>query len=183
MADFVRKFKDFIGMGDIEEDGYYEDEPSTPVALETKAKEENDARDSLFSRSYQPENSAPIEKHVFKKPSRLERGEDKVVNFNSAGGLRVVLSKPTEYDNCETICSHLRAQMTIVLNLEYVTNPNDRRRIFDFVSGCAYALDGTIQKITEYVYIMAPYNVDVFKELEENEKAAASKEDFSASFI
>lgn len=99
-----------------------------------------------------------------------EEARNKMVNVGNAG-MRVVLCKPTEFDNCQAICSHLRAQMTIVLNLEYVANAADRKRIFDFVSGCCYALDGNIQKVADLIYVVAPCSVDVYAECGEEDKA------------
>ena len=47
------------------------------------------------------------------------------------------------------------------------------RRLVDFLSGCAYALDGKIKKIAISTYIITPYNVDfvgdnLMDELENN---------------
>ena len=106
---------------------------------------------------------------------------EKMVNVGTSG-LRLVLCKPTEFDNCQGICSHLRAQMTIVLNLQYVANAADRKRIFDFVSGCCYALDGNIQKVAELIYVVAPCNVDVFAEVAEGEKDSSESYDYDNIF-
>ena len=60
----------------------------------------------------------------------------------------------------------------VVLNLES-TNKDVARRLVDFLSGCAYALDGKIKKIAISTYIITPYNVDfvgdnLMDELENN---------------
>ena len=44
----------------------------------------------------------------------------------------------------------------------------------DFLSGCAYALDGKIKKVAMSTYIITPYNVDIVGDLmEEIEKSGA----------
>ena len=44
---------------------------------------------------------------------------------------------------------------------------NNHRRLVDFLSGCAYALDGKIKKIAISTYLITPYNVDVVGDLVE----------------
>ena len=78
--------------------------------------------------------------------------------------MKVVLCNPTEFDNCPIICGHLRSQITVVLNLESVKSGTEKRRIFDFVSGCCFALDCNIRKISEPVYVIAPNDVDLLSE-------------------
>ena len=48
----------------------------------------------------------------------------------------------------------------MVLNLEK-TDAAIARRLVDFLSGCAYALDGKIKKIAISTYLITPYNVDI----------------------
>ena len=59
---------------------------------------------------------------------------------------------------------HLRSKHAVVLNLE-ATNKDVARRLVDFLSGCAYALDGKIKKIAISTYIITPYNVDIVGDL------------------
>ena len=61
---------------------------------------------------------------------------------------------------------HLRDKQAVVLNLES-TNKDVARRLVDFLSGCAYALDGKIKKIAISTYLITPYNVDVVGDLVE----------------
>ena len=43
-------------------------------------------------------------------------------------------------------------------------------RILDFIYGCCYAIDGNAQRISEHVYIVAPYNVDIYDDVGEEEE-------------
>ena len=36
-----------------------------------------------------------------------------------------------------------------------------RRRIFDFVSGAVYALDGTVEKVTKGIFVITPNGVEI----------------------
>jgi cell division inhibitor SepF len=94
------------------------------------------------------------------------RGGNKVVNLNATTQLQVVLVKPDRFENVSDIADHLREKRAILLNLES-TNKDVARRLVDFLSGCAYALDGKIKKVAISTYIITPYNVDVVGDLME----------------
>lgn len=95
----------------------------------------------------------------------------RVVNINSGAQLQVVLVKPERFDQVSEIADSLRDKKAVVLNLE-TTNKDVARRLVDFLSGCAYALDGKIKKIAVSTYLVTPYNVgvvgDLAEELENN---------------
>ena len=92
------------------------------------------------------------------------RGDSKVVNIHPNSQMQVVLVKPDRFDNVSDIAEHLRNKHAVVLNLE-ATNKDIARRLVDFLSGCAYALDGKIKKIAISTYIITPYNVDIIGDL------------------
>ena len=103
--------------------------------------------------------------------ARRNSGGSKVVNIHATTQMQVVLVKPDRFDNVSDIAEHLRSKHAVVLNLE-ATNKDVARRLVDFLSGCAYALDGKIKKIAISTYLITPYNVDILgdvvDELENN---------------
>lgn len=88
------------------------------------------------------------------------RSSDNVVNINATTQLQVVLVKPVEFEEASNIANHLRDKRTVVLNLESA-NKEISRRMVDFLSGVAYALEGKIKKVAISTYIITPYNVDI----------------------
>ena len=98
-------------------------------------------------------------------------GPAKVVNLNNNTAMQVILVKPDRFDTVSDIADHLRDKKSIVLNLES-TNKDVARRLVDFLSGVAYALDGKIKKVAISTYILTPVNVeivgDLVEELENN---------------
>ena len=96
-------------------------------------------------------------------PRVVGGGKAKTINF-SQSQMQVVLVKPDRFDNVSDIAEHLRSKHAVVLNLE-ATNKDVARRLVDFLSGCAYALDGKIKKIAISTYIITPYNVDIVGDL------------------
>lgn len=181
MSSLLKKCKDFLGFDSEEmEDEDYMDQEVYDDDEEVGYRDE--AKKSFFD-SYEPEQEFDMPKSR-RGNQRKSAKEDNVLSFNNNGGLKVVLCNPTEFDNCPNICSHLRDQMTIVLNLEFVQSVNERKRVFDFVSGCCYALDCNIQKVSDLIYVVAPYNVDLLAEVDvESNESFDSDYNYRASSI
>lgn len=106
-------------------------------------------------------------------PAASAPAPGRVVNISSGTQLQVVLVKPERFDQVSEIADSLRDKKAIVLNLE-TTNKDVARRLVDFLSGCAYALDGKIKKIAVSTYLVTPYNVGVVGELAEELENNAS---------
>ena len=79
---------------------------------------------------------------------------------SDASKYRVVLVKPEEFDAATAIAKHICQGDTVILNCEE-TNEQVARRVIDFLSGCAFALDGSIKKASSNVIIIAPRDVGV----------------------
>ena len=99
-----------------------------------------------------------------KESSRELERRNKVVNIHTTTQLQVVLVKPERFENASEIADHLRDKRTVVLNLEQ-TDKNIARRLIDFLSGVAYANEGTIKKVALSTYIITPYNVEILGDL------------------
>ena len=85
---------------------------------------------------------------------------NKVVKMHSESQLKVVIMQPENFDDAQEICDHLKNKKPVVINLETLEKEG-AQRIIDFLSGSVYALDGTIQKISNGIFIIAPFNVDI----------------------
>lgn len=96
--------------------------------------------------------------------SSEQRRNNKVVNINATTQLAVVLVKPERFENAAEIADHLKEKRTVVINLES-TNKDIARRLIDFLSGVAYAIEGKIKKVANSTYIITPYNVDIMGDL------------------
>ena len=107
------------------------------------------------------EDFAPV--NTRESSRELER-RNKVVNIHTTTQLQVVLVKPERFENASEIADHLRDKRTVVLNLEQ-TDKTIARRLIDFLSGVAYANEGTIKKVALATYIITPYNVEILGDL------------------
>ena len=129
--------------------------------------EEDDFED--YEDDYEEEEtaaSAPARRSVEKSAPAADRRSGKVVNIHTTAQMQVVLVKPERFDSVSEIAEHLRSRCAVVLNLE-AANKDVARRLVDFLSGCAYALDGKIKKVAMSTYIITPYNVDIVGDLVE----------------
>lgn len=88
------------------------------------------------------------------------RRNNKVVNMPQAQQVKMVISQPTNFEQAATICDLLKQKRSIIVNLEYV-NKDVARRIIDVVSGAVHALDGHMQKVSNSIVLIAPYNYDI----------------------
>ena len=88
----------------------------------------------------------------------------KVLNINS-NKPSVVLFRPTKYGECTKAADDLRARKAVIVNMEDV-DASTACRVVDFLSGCAYALDGKVRKIASDTYLFCPQSMDVMGDLE-----------------
>lgn len=78
----------------------------------------------------------------------------------SAGGMEVCVIKPTSFDESREITETLLANRTVVLNVEGL-DVDIAQRIIDFTSGSCFAINGNLQKISNYIFIITPESVDI----------------------
>ncbi len=88
------------------------------------------------------------------------RGNSKVVNISAATQLQVVLARPDRFEQAAELADHLREKRAVVVNME-AADKDLTRRVVDFLSGCAYALDGRVKKVAVSTFLATPYNVDI----------------------
>ncbi len=86
-----------------------------------------------------------------------------VIN-TSSNKIQMILVRPDTFNDAPVIAANMRAKKAVVLNLEGVEK-NLARRVVDFLSGCAYALDGSVKKVSAATYVFCPYNMEVLGDL------------------
>lgn len=92
----------------------------------------------------------------------------KIVNMPQTQQVKMVISQPTTFEQAETICDLLKEKKSVIVNLEYVSK-DVARRIIDVVSGAAHALDGHMQKVSNSIFLIAPYNYDITTDMAREE--------------
>lgn len=138
----VNKILDFLGVDNGEE------------------QEDEEMLDNEYSYE-QEDNNEEVEEErgIFKRKS-------KVVNMQQQ--IKMKIAKPTAFEQAEDICVLLREKNAIVVNLEYV-NKDVARRILDVISGAVKVLDGHFEKVSNSIFIVAPFNYDIVNDMTREE--------------
>jgi len=101
------------------------------------------------------ENKSAFTAPKSKKTTSTRRSES-----STDEGPEVLVLEPEVFKDAPSICNKIRAGKTVVLNLKN-TDYENGRKIFDFLSGALFALDGSLNKIADNVFILAPKAVSV----------------------
>ena len=74
--------------------------------------------------------------------------------------MEVSMVKPTTMEDARDICEMLLSGRAVVINMEGV-QVELAQRIIDFASGACYSIDGNLQKISSYIFIITPNNIEL----------------------
>ena len=80
--------------------------------------------------------------------------------------MEVCVIRPHTMEDAREITETLLANCTVVLNVEGL-ELEIAQRIIDFASGSCYAIDGNLQKISNYIFIITPESVDISGDFQE----------------
>lgn len=117
---------------------------------------------------YTPKASAPKSTFRAEKPARTSskitpmrssRRGNQVVN------MEVCVIKPSSMEDTREIADTLVDNSTVILNLEGI-DVELAQRIIDFTSGACYSLGGSLQKVSSYIFVLGPSNVDITGDLQ-----------------
>ena len=143
--------------------------------------------DEMYDDDYEeekPHRSFFGKKHTNKEPEfeDFDAGEDIENKFTPAASskvtpmrqpasrrgasMEVCVVKPTSVDDSREITETLLAGRTVILNLEGL-DLEIAQRIIDFISGATFAISGNLQKISNYIFLVTPTNVDITGDLQD----------------
>lgn len=137
------KFKELVGIDEVDDD-FEEMEP-----IQDKLKKAADRR------------------AAYQQP-RIDSKESRVLvmqNQTNPGHMKLFVTEPKSFDDCPKMVDNLKSRKPVIINLEKIES-DVARKIFDFLSGATYALDGNVQKVANNIFIFAPNNVDVLAQVD-----------------
>jgi cell division inhibitor SepF len=76
---------------------------------------------------------------------------------------RITALHPTTYNEARIIGENFREGIPVIMNLSEM-NDGDAKRLVDFAAGLVFAVHGTIERITNKVFLLSPPNVAVTAE-------------------
>ena len=89
-----------------------------------------------------------------------------MVEYKQKPQMKLIVNEPATFEDCSKIADNLKNRKPVIINLEKLETET-AKRIFDFVSGATYALDGSVQKVANNIFVFAPDNVDISSNIEE----------------
>ncbi len=153
------KILNFVKLNDDDdyEDDYDEEE-------EDYAKIEKAERRRFAKKGYDEED----DEYSIQKPVQKQRSvKTKVVPVRKGGmNMEVCVIKPATIEDGREITNTLVSGRAVVLNLEGI-HVELAQRIIDFTSGSCFAIDGNLQKVSNYIFIATPPSVDISGDFQE----------------
>ena len=105
-------------------------------------------------------------------PAHQSGGSSKVTPMRQpssrrqAPNMEVCVIKPSSVEDAREITETLLSGRTVILNLEGL-DLEVAQRIIDFTSGATFAINGNLQKISNYIFLVTPTNVDISGDLQD----------------
>ena len=152
---FSDTFKKLVGIEEVPDDDFSPEEIA--AAKEQAMKEESTVRKPIGG-SFQPKSS-------FADNSKAIPMEKKLSVAGTCTFTLVVI-EPKSFDECPKLVDSLKGRRPVVINLEKIETET-AKKIFDFLSGATYALNGNVQKVANNIFIFAPEKVDITTNQEE----------------
>lgn len=85
----------------------------------------------------------------------------RALRLDTAYGIRIAVRlRARNFNDARVAADGLKAGQQQIVNLE-AAEGQMAERVLDFLSGVAYAMDGSVERITEKVYLFTPANVEV----------------------
>ncbi len=152
-----------------------------------KLNDDEDYEDDFFDDDYEDlEDEKPAKKNFFKKEKKVVEEDDdeevftpkeKPVRSSASkvtpmrqparkAAMEVCVIKPTTVDDAREITETLLGGSTVILNLEGM-DLEVAQRIIDFTSGATFAINGNLQKISNFIFLVTPTNVDISGDLQD----------------
>lgn len=145
------KFLSFVKLND--EDDEYDDSDYYDEDEEDEVEEIPVSKFSKRDSSYEEEKKVSSISKItpLKSPRRSTVGSE---------SMKVCVIRPTSVENGREITETLLDNRTVVMNLEGLDH-KIAQRVIDFASGSCFAMGGNLQKISQYIFIITPNNVDL----------------------
>lgn len=113
------------------------------------------------------------------QPTRAEDAEDRERDHHSTSTIerrsvalyesgttdlaRITTLHPRTYNEARTIGEHFREGTPVIMNLTEMVD-SDAKRLVDFAAGLVFGLHGSIERVTNKVFLLSPVNVEVTAE-------------------
>jgi cell division inhibitor SepF len=94
---------------------------------------------------------------------QVQLRERAVVADDRSPRYQITTFHPTTYKEARAIGEHFRDGVPVIMNLTAMDEP-DAKRLVDFAAGLAFGLRGSIERVTNRVFLLSPANIQVTAE-------------------
>jgi cell division inhibitor SepF len=95
--------------------------------------------------------------------ARLRGVESRARDRHHEPQVKVHLVLPRSFNDAQQIADRFKNAMPVILNLQSADG-DLAKRLIDFASGLTYALDGTMQRVADRVFLLTPRDVELSAE-------------------
>ena len=158
---------------DAKENNADTEDGDSEVTLEDEEEEEPEKVGFSFFKKKEKEPVEESEEEVSQPFDHVLSREEKKKRFTSTGskvvsmngrGVEVYVIKPQDFAEAQTAADLLKKGRTVVINLEGVELTVAQRSI-DFIGGATYAINGSLQAVSNNIFIAAPDSIEVSGDL------------------
>jgi cell division inhibitor SepF len=155
MASAMRKMAVYLGLVEDEHrfDDHYPDEYGTDEDYDEYGAD-------LAAQEDRPEPYAAYPDQHRRLPAEQHPVQTQV---QTADLTRITTLHPRTYNEARTIGEHFREGTPVIMNLTEMVD-SDARRLVDFAAGLIFGLRGSIDRVTNKVFLLSPANVEVAAE-------------------
>ena len=151
-------FLNMMRLGPDDDDDFYDEGYEDEVEEKPKASRKQASVGTPEFTDTEP--VADVRRPTDKPQNKITPMRSSSRRSQTAGGMEVCVIKPTSFDESREITETLLANRTVVLNVEGL-DVDIAQRIIDFTSGSCFAINGNLQKISNYIFIITPESVDI----------------------
>jgi len=94
---------------------------------------------------------------------QVQLRERAVVNDEKSRRYQITTLHPTSYPEARTIGEHFRDGFPVIINLTEMDEA-DAKRLVDFAAGLAFGVRGSMERVTNRVFLLSPPNIQVSAE-------------------
>ncbi|MDO5016092.1 MAG: cell division protein SepF [Eubacteriales bacterium] len=115
--------------------------------------------------------------------NRQRNQHSRVLDMRSGEGLdydqEVIIMVPYNFEVTKQACDYIKAGKTVICNIEKIDNET-AQRVLDFIMGATYALSGSLESISDKIFVVTPASTRLSSRLEERQDKNARTNYYSS---
>lgn len=175
MSGAMRKIGEYLGL--LEDQGFDEYDDELDDRDERGARAARDEREGVREvredrpvRRREVEHAAPVADISERRRAQTAQAGAQAPHISAVPSAptiaelsRIITLHPRTYNEARTVGENFRDGIPVIMNLSEMDD-SDAKRLVDFAAGLVFATRGTIERVTNKVFLLSPPNVSVAAE-------------------